>query len=89
MKPDLRLVDATLADVVAVVRDVVRGELENLEAPPVYLTLKETAKLLNVCAKTVQKFAREDGLPMHRAGRQARFRRDEVERWARERGQEV
>ena len=48
-----------------------------------YLTLKEVARLLGVCEKTVYRLLGKGELPAVKVGRQWRFRQREIETWLR------
>jgi excisionase family DNA binding protein len=49
------------------------------------LTRGQVAELLDVCAESVSKLVRDDGLPCKRISKEYRFLRSEVLAWLRER----
>lgn len=61
------------------VRDAMGNGAQNTNAQ--YLTLDQTAELLQVDARTVRTWVKSNGLPALRVGREYRFRRDTVLEW--------
>lgn len=51
-----------------------------------YLTRKELSELLNVTERTIDIWRKDAALPCYRFGRNVKFKLDEIEQWAKERG---
>jgi excisionase family DNA binding protein len=51
--------------------------------PEPWVTLEETAQHLGVSTDTVHRWIRAKGIPVHRMGRQWRFKVSEVDAWVR------
>jgi excisionase family DNA binding protein len=49
--------------------------------PEPWVTLEETAQHLGVSTDTVHRWIRAKGIPVHRMGRQWRFKVSEVDAW--------
>lgn len=61
------------------VRTAVREEIARMQPPPAeVLTTRQAAELLHVHPKTLLARAKRGEVPMHRAGREPRFMRDEL-----------
>lgn len=65
----------------ALVRDVVREELERTCVDSEWLSLVDAAKLASVHPETVARWIRENRLPSGRAGRVHRVRRADLQRF--------
>lgn len=85
------IVQITTDELAALVREAVDAALAarhaaNERPAAEWLDARAVAALLDVHVRSVQKMVRDQGLPAHRLGpKLLRYRRDEVERWIRER----
>lgn len=65
----------------ALVRDVVREEMQRQHAPDEWLSLRDARKIANVHHETLARWLREGRLPAGKAGRVYRVRRSDLERF--------
>lgn len=73
---------------VSSLRDLLTGPMQ-AEGPPIQdeiLTRGQAAKVLRVCAESVTKLVRDEGLPCKRVGKEYRFLRSQVVAWLASRG---
>ena len=79
-EPLVVMTPAQLRELVAeAVRDAMGQGAQNTNAQ--YLTLEQTAEIMQVDARTVRNWVKDQGLPALRVGREYRFRRDTVLEW--------
>ncbi len=53
-----------------------------------YLTIDQVAELLQVSTKTIRRLVSRDEIPGFKVGGQWRFRRQDIDAWAREQSQQ-
>ena len=83
MVPSPTVIVCTPSELVEIVQAAVRHELEAWRPVDTeWLSLDDAAKVLNVCTKTVLRYARRQGLPgKSLPGGGWRFKRGEIEEW--------
>jgi excisionase family DNA binding protein len=76
---ELRACRSDVACLIELVESAVAARQTNMQGD--VLTRGQVADLLDVCAESVSKLVREDGLPFKRVGKEYRFLRSEVLAW--------
>jgi excisionase family DNA binding protein len=83
----MRLVDATIADLVDALRPMVRHEIDaalmqRMGEPQRYLTMQGAAELFRVPRHVIRDAVRRGEVKGFKVGRQYRFRLSDLEAWA-------
>jgi excisionase family DNA binding protein len=68
------------ADFEQLVRNIVREEIAKMTKPAEYLSVRAAAELASVTMSTIRRWVREKRLVEHRAGREVRVKRTDLER---------